>query len=49
MDEDTRLGHSKGPIYFNQSYFNSNNFELCNLLRVRRKQHILPTTLKRHR
>ena len=51
MDKDTRLGHSKGLISIIQSSFNKrpfclNHFELCNLMRVGRKQHIsLKSTL----
>ena len=44
MDDDTLLCHSKGPILltslpFNKRPFRSNHFELCNLMRVGRKQH----------
>ena len=34
---------------FNKRPFFSNHFELCNLMRVGRKQHILSTTLRRHK
>jgi hypothetical protein len=34
---------------FNKIPFCSNHFELCNLMRVGRKQHILSTTLRRYR
>ena len=34
---------------FNKRLFRSNHFELCNLMRVGRKQHILFTTLRRYR
>ena len=38
------------PVFtFNKRRFCLNHFELCNLMRVGRKQHILSTTSRRHR
>ena len=46
----TQMANSCEPVStFNKRPFCLNHFELCNLMRVERKQHILSTTSRRHR